>query len=56
MEGKGRGLEGKGTAGGVCSCRLGGVLMRSTGKGAVCIDPRAAAGGGAPVVKAKWGV
>lgn len=46
-------MEGKGAAGGVCSCQLGGVLMRSTGRGAVCIEPRAAAGGGAPVVKAK---
>lgn len=49
-------MEGKGAADGVCSCRLGGVLMRSTGRGAVCIDPRAAARGGAPVVEAKWGV
>lgn len=56
MEGKGRGLEGKGAAGCVCSCRLGGVLMRSAGRGAVCIEPRAEAGGGAPVVKAKWGI
>lgn len=56
MEGKGRGLEGKGDVGGVCSCRLGGVLIRSTGRGTVCTEPRAAAGGGAPVVKGKWGV
>lgn len=39
MEGKGRGLEGKGAAGGVCVCPFGGVLMSSVGRGAVCVDP-----------------
>lgn len=39
MEGKGRGLEGKGAAGGVCACLFGGVLMRSVGRGAVCVGP-----------------
>lgn len=40
MEGKGRGLEGKGAAGGVCVCPFGGVLMSSVGRGAVCVDPQ----------------
>jgi len=44
MEGKGRGLEGKGAAGGVCACRAGfrGVLMRSAGRGAAGRDPQGA--------------
>lgn len=40
MEGKGRGLEGKGAAGGVCVCLFGEVLMSGVGRGAVCVDPR----------------
>lgn len=40
MEGKGRGLEGKGAAGGVCVCLFGEVLMSGVGRGAVCVDPQ----------------